>query len=446
MANKAEKLIGAGIIAATVGATGFSVYQTGRNDGLSQNIPANTAEGQMPSPSMTLSNGETVTITPSPSLENKISAAGFGKDAWSQDLSNWSPIFNNGVQTGEVLTPEPTGKNSVVTTLDGVGQAYWDARVSGDHQAIGLVIAKNLTLPVRGISVYPNNGEDAGAHLERAFQGQVKLERDTQPNVCTLEVTNSIQAVAGNEQSVSQDMWQAEKLTPQQAAAKFGRDAWSQNPDNWTSVDDGFGMKLAVNPNGLNSTVLMDGAVGQAYWDANVAGEHQAIAGTLGVGVEAPVRGVTVYAGVPNGMEDGALGNAFAKAVNLEIKTQPEVYVVKVQKSVCPTGEKTPSTDTQPSAQPTEQPTAAPTTVPTEKPSQAPTGNDLSWENNIKAEVPSDRLAQLPDGGLKIKDGSVLSISINANEKAVYWNGTKTVTVTGPATFKAGVASIYKIK
>jgi len=365
---------------------------------------------------------------PSSSAET-ITAGGYGEDAWSQNLANWGPIVIDGKTEGVVMNAEPTGRNSIVNTDMSVAQAYWDAKISEgkSNSAIGLVIAPNLTVPVRMVSEYPLNGEDGKAATQRAFEGQVTLEHQTQPGVCTLEITNSIHAVKGNEQTVSQDMWQAEKLTPEQAAAKFGRDAWSKNSSNWTSVDEGFGAKLTVNPDGTNSIVAMDGAVGQAYWDGSFTQEatngHQVTAGTLRPGVIAPVRGVTVYAGVPAGMEDAAAGNAFAKAVNLEINGlgQPEraqegVYVVLVSKSDCPAAEQPAQTNPGATAAPTPESTAKPTVSPTAKPEATP--NPTSWMLPFEKSL-GDRAHPLAgfSNGLKIDLGKKVKVAITKGER-----------------------------
>jgi hypothetical protein len=358
----------------------------------------------------------------------------------SENAGNWSTIIIDGIKRGEVLKPELTGIYSVVDTYQAVGQAYWDAKVSGEHQAIGLVIAPDLTLPVRGISIYPLAGEDSQTALQRAFDGQVTLEHQTQPNVCTLEITNSIQAVSGNEQTVGQDMWQAEKLTPKQAAEKFGRDAWSQNPENWKIVDNGFGVKLAVNPNGSNSIVEMNGAIGQAYWDAKVLGEHQAIAGTLGVGVIAPVRGITVYSGVPTGIENTAVGNAFAKAVNLEIGTQPGVYVVLVSKSDCPTGETTSHTNPSATAAPKAEATAMPKASQTAKPEATP--NPTNWMLPFEKSL-GERAHPVKgfSNGLKIELGKKVKVTITKGERI----DTPMGSFNGPWGGYVTVATIWKL-
>ncbi len=388
--------------------------------------------------------------SPNPDKLGSFDAAVVGKDTYSKDNSHWGPIKDsNGLIIGNVMAPNPDGTNSLVSTPRMVAQAYWDAKVEGKHQAIGLVIAPDLTVPVRGISEYPVlPGQTDQAALQMAFDGQVKLEHQTQPNVCTLEITNSIQAVTGNEQTVAQDMWEAEKLTREQAAQRFGvkGDGWSDNPANWEPVDNGYGMMLTVRPHGLNSLVRMDHAVGQAYVDGSFAQDatngHQVIAETLGVGVEAPVRKVTVYAGVPQGMEEAAANNAFAKAVNLEInglgdpsKAQEGVYVVLVSRSDCPAEAKQTKTTSRVNSSTEANPSATPAT----------TNGHPSWENNIYASVSHKRLSQLPDGGLKIASGNAISVRLNAGEKMTYWNGHKAITVVGPR-LVTGVyeASIYQ--
>lgn len=366
------------------------------------------------------------------------SIAGLGKDAYSKDVTNWAPIKGtDGKVIGGVMTPEPHGLNSIVE-VKGVAQAYLDAKVNGSHKAIALVIPDGETFPVRGISVYPTDTD-----AKNAFDGALKLENETQPGVYVAEVCDTMQAVPENRQDLSNPaQWEAEKITAEEAAKRFGKDDWSKNPANWTLTPDGYGSVLKVNPTGLNSVIFTDKAVAQAYWDAKVEGIHKAIALTLGVGVELPVRGATVYAGVPEGMENEAADYAFKQAINLEIDTQPGVFVGEICKTAQAKTETAVSTD-QPSA--TTQPEA--TTKPGSNPTPEPTTKPVDWRLGFeKAEKLTDRAKLLPDGGLKIVSGDAVKITIDKSEKIVYWDGTKVVTKVGPFTVSANEATIYKLK
>lgn len=397
MANNIERKIAGVALAASLLAVGCGV------------------DAKSPTPSQapsTSPSGEVATPRPSEAagLVNPETAIAqrYGKDAWSQNPENWSPIVIDGIVRGNVLKPNPDGTNSIVNNSDGVGQAYLDAKVAEKHQAIALVLETGITMPLRGESIYFGDND-----VNRAFEGALNLELQTQPQVYLAQVCEAKQAVPGNEQDLSNaPAWEAKKIDAQNAAKLFGRDVWSQNPENWNPTSDGYGMVLKPNPDGTNSVVEMTDAVGQAYWDARVAGQHQAIAVTLQTGTQVPVRGVTAYYGVPQGMEQQVADYALRQAVNLEIETQPGVYAVQV----CKTAQ------------------------------AVPESANASWQDNIRAEVNGTRLEELSDGGLKIKNGPVITIELDGNDKIVYWDGKKVMTQVGPGTIKTGEATVYENK
>ncbi len=367
-------------------------------------------------------------------------------DVYFKDSTNWHLIADNGTP-GAVMAPDSTGMNHVVSTLgNAVGQAYWDAKVAGEHKAISLVLAPNVAMPVRGITEWPvQPGQTSEQATEAALQGQAALEASTQPNVCTLEVTDSAQAISGTKFDLSNPpQWEAKKISAEQAATLFGRDVWSMDASHWSKAPDGYGMVLKPNPDGSNSMVEMTDAVGQAYWDAKVAGEHQAIAGTLAPGATAPVRGITVYDGVPQGMEDAVTTYAHKQAVNLEIDTQEGVWVIKVSKSVCPV-----NTSTSATAEPTSVAVAKPTVRPATKPTAEQTAQPTAapdWRITLEnAEKLTDRGQLLSDGGLKIVYGdTAITVTIDGTEKLLYWDGAKNVKVEGPASRMINEGTVYK--
>lgn len=384
---------------------------------------------------------DTASASGTPGPENNTAAQNYGKDAWSQNQSNWGPIVIDGVTRGYVMAPNPDKTLSVVDNSDGVGQGYIDARMPGNvPQAIALVLEPGITMPVRGESIYGGDTD-----VNRAFEGALKLELNTQRGVYVAQVCKAIQAVPGNEQDVTNPpQWQAQKITAEQAAKYWGRDAWSMDPSHWSQSQNGDnGMVLEPNPNGTNSVVEVTDGVGQAYWDANVKGQYKAIAVILQTGTQLPVRGFTGYYGVPAGMGEQEADFATKQAVNLEIQTQPGVYVVQV----CKTEQAVPgakaSTETSASTsgvvfQATPEPTTV-TTTSTPKPESTPIS---VWYSNL--EYLGSRLSKLPDGGEKIKAGPVVTVKINGNEKIIYWNGVKVITQNGPATVKTGEATVYQ--
>lgn len=354
-----------------------------------------------------------------------------------------------------------TGQAHLVSTLNTselktVGQAYWDGIVPGpkENQAISLVLAPGVSVPVKEITEWPVlAGQASDDATKLAFDGQVTLEANTQPKVCTIQIDESAQATADVVLGEA-PQWEAIKIPDAATAAKsFGRDAYSSNPDNWESVDNGFGWKLKANKDGSNSIVEMTdldgrGAVGQTYWDVqnDDSNGHNVVAGTLAPHTMALVREVTVYAGVPQGMEQAVTDYAFRQAQHLEFNTQLGVWVVKVTKTVCPAGPM-PITElnaaiaraTAEIANPTARPTVRPTSKPDATPS--PTGD---WMLPYEQEVGDTRAHPLAEftNGLKIENGAPVLITIYAGEKidlpGVSHNGPWTGTVT--------TATIWKIK
>lgn len=74
--------------------------------------------------------------------------------------------------TTETPTPSPT-----------------EVTPTGPDQAISLVLAPGVIMPVRGITEWPvHPNETVDQATETAFQGQVALEANTQPGVSVMKV------------------------------------------------------------------------------------------------------------------------------------------------------------------------------------------------------------------------------------------------------------------
>jgi hypothetical protein len=277
-------------------------------------------------------------------------------------------------------------------------------------------------------------GQTADQATQLAFDGQVKLEAGTQPKVCTMQVDESAQATADVVLGEA-PQWEALKIPDAATAAKsFGRDAYSSNPDNWESVDNGFGWKLKANKDGSNSIVEMTdldgrGAVGLTYWDVknNASNGHDVVAGVLAPHTMALVREVTVYAGVPKGMEKAVTDYAFKQALHLEFNTQLGVWVVKVTKTVCPAG-----------PMPIVEQNAAVARA------TAEIANTTLYQQFVD-KLPAGTTSLLSDGGLKIKESTPQQITVPEGYRIIYWNGKTAITKDGPITVTTAEATMYKL-
>jgi hypothetical protein len=391
----------------------------------------------------------------------------FQADGYALNPNNLSITYDKDSNVPGVIIKDDktTGLSHLIATLNSkdlttVAQGYWDAKLpltkdqNLNHQAISFALAPGNLLPAKEVTEWAVDQNQTINATNQALKGQAKLEAGTQPNVCTLEITKTIQAVNGNEQTVNPDNWEAEKLTPKQAASLYGRDAYSENYKNWKATPDGFGMVLQKPEDGTNTIIDTVNAVAQVYWDVkmpnSVSEGHQVVAGTLAPNVTAPVREATVYKipdAVVESVKDDATLNAWAKHVNLEIngladpnsgqtpdlnKIQKGVYVALVTNSVCPL----PSNSTT-TAEPTNATTVSPEATP------APTADwMLSYENFLnKSGVDRAHLLAGTTNGLKIEVGPKIKISIGKGEKI----DTPMGSFEGPWTGYVVTATIWKI-
>jgi hypothetical protein len=345
----------------------------------------------------------------------------FGVSDWAKNPENWTKYK----ETGWILKANPDGTSSIIKTPgNSVAQAWWkEQNVNGVHKAIGLAIGPNQEVPVTSVTVYTNDSD-----ANKAYEGQLALERITQPGVFVGDVCKSAIAT-GDKLAIEEDGWTAEQVSAEYAASHYGvkGDGWSDNPENWIQSADG-GMVLKLVPGGKFAEIRVpEDGIAQAYVDINpIKGEqhNKVLALTLGGNVDMIVRQATIYKGVPAGEQQKALVNAFNKAVNYEIDTQNGVRVV----ALCRADQAGTLVFT------VKKSTAIPAKI---------TEATTRWYNNILAEVSRDRLTFLSDGGVKIKPGKVTAIKINSGEFITYWNGSQTVTVNGPTTIKTGEATIY---
>jgi hypothetical protein len=364
-------------------------------------------------------------------------------------IDNWTIIYDH-TNPGAVMEVDPSGQAHLVSTLNTqelstVGQGYTDGIVPGKDQAISWVLAPGTYMPLRGITEWPVlAGQTPESATEIAFQGQAALEANTQPKVCILKGTESLQAVPENTQDLSNaPKWQPDtSMTADEVAAKYGVSGLATDGSKWHKSADG-GWTLDVDQTGASSIVSLHDAVGQAYVDDQNpdSNGHQVAAVTFGVGTEAPVRGITIYIGVPKGMEQEVLDYAFKQHVNKELglfnpnDAQIGVYVVKVPETICPIERQASPTSAPTQAEIKAKATAAATEI-----------ANTPWYKQFVDKLPANTTSLLSDGGLKIKESTPKTITVPAGYEAIYWNGSKTVKIDGPITITTAEGTIYKTK
>ena len=272
-------------------------------------------------------------------------------------FGNWSIVYGDNTTRypGAVMAIDnATGQAHLVSTLNTselktVGQGYTDGMVPGKDKAISWVLAPGTYMPLKQITEWPvQPGQTSGDATAQALKGQADLEARTQPLVCTLTVTESLQAISENTQDLSNaPQWQPDtSMTADEVAAKYGVSGLATDGSKWHRSADGYGWTLDVDQTGASSIVSLPDAVGQAYVDDinPDSNGHNVVAVSLGVGTKAPVRQITLYIGVPKGMEQEVLDYVFKQHVNKELglfnpnDAQIGVYVVKVPETICPIG------------------------------------------------------------------------------------------------------------
>jgi len=381
---------------------------------------------------------------------------------WALNFGNWSIVYGDNTTRypGAVMAVDTeTGQAHLVSTLNTselqtTGQGYTDAMVpgneQGNHQELSWVLAPDTYMPLKQITEWPvQPGQTPESATETALQGQAALEANKQPNVCTLEVTQSLQAIPENTQDLSNaPEWQPDtSLTPDQVAQRIGITGWAIDGSKWHKSTDGFGYTLDVDPSGMSSVVDMQNAIGQAYVDNPNpdSNGHNVTAVTLGDGTKAPIRQVTVYLFKDNGqnmspeLKQQILDYAFKQHVMKELgyynanDAQLGVYVVKVPKTICPIERQSSPTSAPTQAEITAKATAAATEV-----------VNTPWYKQFVDVLPAGTTSVLSDGGLKIKENSSKNITIPAGYEIIYWDGTKTVTKDGPVIVSTAEGTIYK--
>jgi len=368
-------------------------------------------------------------------------------DGYALTIDNWHLITDNG-NPGAVMSADRSGLNHVVSTLDTpslstVAQAYWEGNVQGANKAISVVFGPGLSVPVREATEWPvQPGQTPEQATEIAFQGQVNLEKATQPNVCVAYVDASTQAIPENRpvDLGPAPEWQPKQMTADKVAATYGAldPEWAGKATSWIKNVDTSGnwdgsWILQANPNGMLSRVTLPDAIGQAYIPAKVDGSNPAITFTLGVGTTMDVEIITVYPGVPQELAKRVLEYAHMQEVKLELgdygmdKQQLGVYVLRVPKTYCPT----PDTSTSVAPSPTAKPEA------TTSPVQA------DWRLSFEKSLGIKRAHPLAgfSNGLKIENGPKVFVTITKGERI----DTPTGSFNGPWKGPVTVATIWKL-
>ena len=142
--NKRRSLTGPAILFGSILISGSLLVAGGELRGTDSSgaYPTSTPAGESATPSTGQASGtprpSEAAGTSNPEKIGSFDISPIGKDVWSGNIANWGPIKDtNGNAIGAVMTPEPHGLNSVVSTTDlTVGQGYWNAKVDGTYQAI----------------------------------------------------------------------------------------------------------------------------------------------------------------------------------------------------------------------------------------------------------------------------------------------------------------------
>ena len=326
MANRNEKILGAGLIATSVGLAGLGGYTIGRDSQPSAIV--NTSAG-MPSnqPEITLPNGAIATF-PTESAKPLVSpdavlsavriesaqaaAQRFGADAYSSNPSNWEINEYGGAHLKET-------ENAVkVKTAGAVLEGYFKAPMIGANSALTLVADSSVPMvEVNGATLW-----DFGADNERAgfkqVLGQVEAKEPVeQPGVTVVPLCGDLQPVNTVSEAVNKI------ASPEQAALMFGADAYSKNPSNW-EINEYGGAHLKET--GIASLVNLNGATLETWIKGNRANGRDALTFVVHANVDQMRSdgGTFWMFANPDGGFQQLLGQVIAK----EKVEQPDVTVL----------------------------------------------------------------------------------------------------------------------
>ena len=329
MANRNERIIGAALVAATIGGATFGAYEMGKNDSQPTAI-VYKSDGGMPSSSPI--NGLDVQITPAPSAENtpamlsavrienaQAAATRFGADAYSQNPSNWEINEYGGAHLKE------TEKAVKVKTAGAVLEGWFKAPMTGENTNPALTLVADPTVPmveVNGATLW-----DFGANSRAGFEqvlGQVEAKEPVeQPGVTVVPLCGDLQPVNTVSEPVNKI------ASAQEAASMFGADAYSRNPANW-DINEYGGAHLKET--GTASLVNLSGATLETWIKGGRINGRDALTFVVHANVGQMRSNGGTFWDFAN--PDGGFKQLYGQVLAKEAVEQPDVTVLPADRCV----------------------------------------------------------------------------------------------------------------
>lgn len=299
--------------------------------------------------------------------ERASAAERFGASNWSRKPENWiiTP-FNLGMTKGFGLNPEPFSRTNRVNVSGCVWETWVKVPDKGEfaqfqdgfHPVVFAISPKVQFADTIGGTGW----EGYGVSLEHTFQQLLEREAREQPGVPVKRVKEFPPICVPLEEPPT-------ITSAAQAAAHFGADDYTLNPNNWWIKDypndrepvTGHGAFLTPDPEGKTHEIHgLLGYIYTGYIDTPGDGEHLAPDGKgrpigyVGIGNEPPgeqfrgempARGISIYKVTLN--KDGSWEDPNKSVVRLfnateivERQTQPEILLYQInfnlESPVCP--------------------------------------------------------------------------------------------------------------
>jgi hypothetical protein len=352
--REAARTVGTGVAIVALGGVGGAAAGVATNAFESHPTPI-VSNGQPKPSESTLSNGapsESATVTAAPENFDLSKIGLVGEDAWSQDINHWSLIIDKptGRIVGAFLEPNPNGTASLIHTTDFlIVQTSLHANVAGEYQSLVWTVRPDTTMLADGGSFYPIGNQTGPKAAEISFGQQLTTEKSIQPGVYVAEVCTGVQALPANKQDLSNPVeWPRVVLSINDVIKYYGvpGDGWTDKPNNWSydGVDNAW--ILATDPSGVQHVIQLNDpnydSIALVSWDVKTGTAFPRMPGIMETGTSMPVRGATVYGGIPKGLGKDAANYAFKQMLNNEIDgsvsndpkiAQPGVVVIQVCKT-----------------------------------------------------------------------------------------------------------------
>lgn len=329
MANRNEKLLGAGLIVSTIGLAGVGGYAIGKDSqpsaivNTSAGMPSNRPDVILPDGAIATFPTESAKPLVSPEASQAIlsavriesaqaAAQRFGADAYSSNPINWEINEYGGAHLKET-------ENAVkVKTAGAVLEGYFKAPMTGANSALTLVADSSVPMvEVNGATLW-----DFGPANERAgfkqVLGQVEAKEPVeQPGVTVVPLCGDLQPVNTVSEAVNKI------ASPEQAALMFGADEYSKNPANW-DINQYGGAHLKET--GTASLVNLSGATLETWIKGNRANGRDALTFVVHANVDQMRSDGGTFWMFPN--QDGGFQQLLGQVIAKEQVEQPDVTVL----------------------------------------------------------------------------------------------------------------------